>query len=62
MQLCSLDRFTGRAQHRVAVFETLHALPATKLPPSMLRFKETLNCFCEGRSVRAVASVTRSFF
>ena len=48
MQLCSSTGSRDGLEYRVAVFENLHALPATKLPPSMLRFKETLNCFLRG--------------
>jgi hypothetical protein len=39
-------------EYRFAVFENPRALPATKLPPSMLRFKETLTCFVRGTERR----------
>lgn len=40
--LSSLDGSRDRPEYRFAIFVNSQALPATKLPSSMLKFEETL--------------------
>jgi hypothetical protein len=55
---CAFSTAPSRGlEYKFSVFENPNALPANKLPPSLLQYRQTLNCIVKGTEPRGPAPV-----